>query len=114
MAPIYHVNMWSCLFGSLSLADSFVQLNEENEDHVDESGSLGTMPIDSHRDRRRSSGIRVKGDRSSSRFEVPSTKVPKSGKVSVSGDNVLPEMTSDGYQSKSVRKKPKILTSKVR
>lgn len=94
--------------------DSLVQLNEENNDLVDESGSLGTMPIESHRDRRRSSGIRAKGDRLSLRFEVPATKVPKSGKVSVSGDNALPEMTSEGYQSKSVRKKPKTVTSKIR
>lgn len=93
-----------------------VQIKNEHDDHVDESGSLEPLPPTTHqRDKRRSLGQKVKGDDLMvARLELVSNKTPKSGKVSNADVNVAPEMKQEIYQSKSTRKKPKIMASKVR
>nr|XP_027075043.1 protein ALWAYS EARLY 3-like [Coffea arabica] len=95
--------------------ESMVEIKDEHVDHVDESGSLEAIPAPHQRDKRRSSGQKIKGDQSTmARLEMASTKIPKSGKMSLYDVSVVPEVKDEVYPSKSIRKKPKILTSKIR
>ena len=92
-----------------------MEIKDEHVDHVDESGSLEAIPAPHQRDKRRSSGQKIKGDQSTmARLEMASTKIPKSGQMSLYDVSVVAEVKDEVYPSKSIRKKPKILTSKVR
>lgn len=92
-----------------------MEIKDEHVDHVDESGSFEAMPAPHQRDKRRSLGQKIKGDQSATaRLDMASNKMPKSGKVSLFDVSVVPEVEEEAYKSKSIRKKPKIFSSKVR
>lgn len=81
-----------------------MQVKDEN-DHIDESGTLEALPTNRQREKRGSSGVKTKWSQPASRLEVASSTMPKHGKASVDAIAV-PE-------TKQMRKTQKILTSKV-
>ncbi|KAL3519017.1 hypothetical protein ACH5RR_021606 [Cinchona calisaya] len=94
--------------------ESMVEIKDEHVDHVDESESLDAMPALHQRDKRRSSGQKIKVDQSMARLDMmASSKMPKSGKTSLFDVSVVPEVKDEVYQSKSIRKKPKIRKSET-
>lgn len=96
-------------------SESRVQFKDEHDDHVDESVPLEALPANQSREKRRSSGVRMKGHLISS-FEVASSKTSKPGKGSVFDVSSVPEENQDSHHSttKTTRKKQKMQVSKVR
>lgn len=96
-------------------SESRIQLKDE-DDHVDESGSLEAQPVNQKRDRRRSAGVRMKGYLSMTNSEVASSKTSKRAKGSVSGVSAIAEENPDSHQSisKTSSRKKKMLAPKVR
>ncbi|KAL2506685.1 Protein ALWAYS EARLY 3 [Abeliophyllum distichum] len=95
--------------------ESRIQLKDEDDDHVDESGSLETQPVNQKRDKRRSTGVRTKGYLSMPNFEMASSKTSKPGKSSVSDGSAVAADNQDPHQSlsKTSRKKQKMQASKI-
>ncbi|KAI3469413.1 hypothetical protein Pfo_026076 [Paulownia fortunei] len=94
--------------------ESRVQFKDECDDHVDESVPLEALPANQSRDKRRSSGVRMKGHLISS-FEVASSKTSKPGIGSVFDVSSVPEENQDSHHSitKITRKKQKMQVSKT-
>ncbi|KAK4425827.1 protein ALWAYS EARLY 3 [Sesamum alatum] len=89
--------------------ESRVQFKDEHDDHVDES-----VPATQPREKRRSSGVRMKGHLVSS-SEAASSKTSKPGKSSVFDVSSVPEETHDSHQpiTKTTRKKQKMQVTKI-
>ncbi|CAI9776866.1 unnamed protein product [Fraxinus pennsylvanica] len=79
--------------------ESRIQLKDEDDDHVDESGSLEAQPVNQKRDKRRSAGVRMKGYLSMTNSELASGKTSKPGKSSVSDVNAVAAENPDPRQS---------------
>ncbi|PIN18023.1 Retinoblastoma pathway protein LIN-9/chromatin-associated protein Aly [Handroanthus impetiginosus] len=94
--------------------ESKLQIKDEHNDHVDESVPLEAPPANQPREKRRSSGVRMKGNLLSS-IEVASSKTSKHGKGSVSDVSSVPEENQDSHQSitKTTRKKQRMQVSKI-
>ncbi|KAM7488190.1 hypothetical protein LguiB_025674 [Lonicera macranthoides] len=92
-----------------------VQVKEENDDHVGESGLLEAMPANRQKEKRKTSGVKVKGTQSISKFEVSTVKASKPGKLPVLDGSAIAEGKQDFHQSitKLSRKKHKTLASKI-
>ncbi|KAK6146164.1 hypothetical protein DH2020_020033 [Rehmannia glutinosa] len=95
--------------------DSRLQFKDEHDDHVDELVSLEALPMNLPKDKRRYSGVRMKGHQSISSSEVASGKTSRPGKASVFNVSSVPEENQDPHQSitKTSRKKQKIQVSKI-
>ncbi|KAL8524983.1 hypothetical protein ACS0TY_014569 [Phlomoides rotata] len=92
--------------------ESRAQFKDEHDDHVDESVPLEALPANQSREKRRSTGVRMKGNLISS-CEVASSKTLKPRK----GSSIYvssPEEIQDAHRStpKTSRKKQKIQVSK--
>nr|GMD85305.1 protein ALWAYS EARLY 3-like [Ipomoea batatas] len=85
--------------------DLMMQVKDEN-DHIDESGTLEALPTNRQREKRGSSGVKTKWSQPASRLEVASSTMSKHGKASVD--------TSSVPETKQTKKTQKILTSKAR
>uniref|UniRef100_A0A5B6Z075 SANT domain-containing protein n=1 Tax=Davidia involucrata TaxID=16924 RepID=A0A5B6Z075_DAVIN len=95
--------------------ESSVQVKEENDDLVDESGVLEAMPGNHQRTRPKSLGDKAKKNQLIPRFKVATLKTSKLGKVSVLDVSAIPEAKQETHQSitKMSRKKGKTLASKI-
>lgn len=93
-----------------------MQVKEENDDHVGESGLLEAVPANRQKEKRKTSAVKVKGTQSISKFEVSNVKASKPGKLPVLDGSAIAEGKQDFHQSitKLSRKKHKTLASKVR
>ncbi|KAL0388759.1 UNVERIFIED_CONTAM: protein ALWAYS EARLY 3 [Sesamum radiatum] len=94
--------------------ESKVQFKDEHDDHVDESEPLEALPANQPREKRKSSGVRMKGHLVSS-SEVASSKTSKPGKSSVFAASSVPEENHDSHHpiTKTTRKKQKMQVSKI-
>ncbi|KAK6117357.1 hypothetical protein DH2020_048875 [Rehmannia glutinosa] len=94
--------------------ESRVQFKDEPDDHVDESVPLEALPANQPREKRKSSGIRMKGYLVSS-SGAGSSKISKPGKGSAFDTSSVPEENQDSHQSipKITRKKQKTQVSKI-
>ncbi|KAK6130488.1 hypothetical protein DH2020_035746 [Rehmannia glutinosa] len=94
--------------------ESRVQFKDEPDDHVDESVPLEALPANQPREKRKSSGIRMKGYLVSS-AGAGSSKISKPGKGSAFDTSSVPEENQDFHQSipKITRKKQKTQVSKI-
>ncbi|XP_020552958.1 protein ALWAYS EARLY 3-like [Sesamum indicum] len=94
--------------------ESRVQFKDEHDDHVGESVPLEALPANQPREKRRSSGVRMKGHLVSS-SEVAPSKTSKPGKSSIFDVSSVPEENHDSHQpiTKTTRKKPKMQVSKI-
>ncbi|CAA3020975.1 ALWAYS EARLY 3-like [Olea europaea subsp. europaea] len=81
--------------------ESRIQLKDEDDDHVDESGSLEAQLVNQKRDKRRSAGVRTKGYLSVINSEAASGKTSKPGKGSVSDVSAVAAENPDPHQSVS-------------
>lgn len=91
-----------------------MQFKDEIHDHVDETVPLESSPAKQPREKRRSSGVRMKGHLASS-LEVASSKASKPGKGSVFDGSSVLEENQDSHQSTTKsRKKQKMPVSKVK
>lgn len=97
-------------------SDSRLQFKDEDDDHVDELVSAEALPMNQQKEKRRYSGVRMKGHQPVSSSEVASSKTSKPGKASVFVVSSVPEENQDPQQSitKTPRKKQKMQKSKVR
>ncbi|XP_073277623.1 protein ALWAYS EARLY 3-like [Primulina huaijiensis] len=93
--------------------ESIMPFKDEDGDHFDESGLLEARPANQQKEKRRSSGVRMKGYKPS--LGVASSKTTKPGKVSVYNESSVPEEDQDISRlvTKSVRKKQRMQTSKI-
>ncbi|MCD7445995.1 hypothetical protein HAX54_024699 [Datura stramonium] len=87
--------------------ESIIQVKDEIDDHVDESGSLEAVPANKQRDKRGSGGVRSRWNQPVSKFGVASSKTSKHGKVRSTDVSAVPE-------TKQVRKAQKAMLSKAR
>ncbi|XP_060173823.1 protein ALWAYS EARLY 3-like isoform X1 [Lycium barbarum] len=87
--------------------ESTVQLKDEIDDHVDESGSLEAVPANKQRDKCESVGVRSRWSQPVSKFGVISSKTSKHGKVRPTDVSAVPE-------TKQVRRAHKAMLSKAR
>lgn len=94
------------------MSESRIQLKDEDDDHVDESGSLEAQLVNQKRDKRRSAGVRTKGYLSVINSEAASGKASKPGKGSVSDVSAVAAENPDPHQSVSKTSRRK--ASKVR
>ncbi|KAL0376476.1 UNVERIFIED_CONTAM: protein ALWAYS EARLY 3 [Sesamum calycinum] len=96
------------------IEESKVQFKDEHDDHVDESEPLEALPANQPREKRKSSGVRMKGHLVSS-SEVASSKTSKPGKSSVFAASSVPEENHDSHHpiTKTTRKKQKMQVSKI-
>ncbi|KAG8372968.1 hypothetical protein BUALT_Bualt12G0122200 [Buddleja alternifolia] len=85
--------------------ESRVQFKDE-EDHIDES----SLPVNRKKEKRKYSGVRMRGYQPKSSFEVASSKTSKPGKGSVFDVSSVPEENQDPHQSisKSRKKQAKV------
>ncbi|GER55920.1 hypothetical protein STAS_33618 [Striga asiatica] len=92
--------------------ESRVLLKEEPDDVVDESVPLESQPANQPREKRKSTGVKVKGHLSS--FGAASSKRSKPGKSSALDAFSVPEENQDSIQSNTnkVRRKQKVQVSK--
>lgn len=91
-----------------------MQFKDEQADHIDETVPFLSIPANQSREKRRSSGVRTKGNLASS-FDVASSKTSKPGKASVFYGSSVPEENHDSHRSTTKsRKKQKVPVSKVR
>lgn len=94
-------------------SESRVQFKDEHDDHVDESLPLEALPANQSREKRRSTGVRMKGNLVSS-CEVASSKTFKARKGSVIYASSPEEIQDAHHSTPKTRKKQKIQVSKVR
>ncbi|CAA0841711.1 Protein ALWAYS EARLY 3, partial [Striga hermonthica] len=94
--------------------ESRVLFKEEPDDLVDESVPLESQPANQPREKRKSTGVKMKGHLSS--FGAASSKRSKPGKSSALDAFSVPEENQDSIQSNTnkVRRKQKVQVSKVR
>lgn len=83
-----------------------IQVKDEIDDHVDESGSLEAVPAHRQRDKRGSPGVKSRWSQPLSKFEVASSMTSKHGKVTSTDVNDVPE-------TKQARRAQKAMSSKV-
>ncbi|XP_059280629.1 protein ALWAYS EARLY 3 [Lycium ferocissimum] len=87
--------------------ESMIQVKDEINDHVDESGSLEAVPAHRRRDKRGSVGVKSRWSQPLSKFEVASSTTSKHGKVTSTDANAVPE-------TKQARRAQKAMSSKAR
>ncbi|MCE0481941.1 hypothetical protein HAX54_040154 [Datura stramonium] len=87
--------------------ESMIQVKDETDDHVDESGSLEAVPAHRQRDKRGSAGVKSRWGQPLSKFEVASSTTSKNRKVTSTDVNAVPE-------TKQARRAQKAMSSKAR
>ncbi|KAK4379985.1 hypothetical protein RND71_001847 [Anisodus tanguticus] len=87
--------------------ESMIQVKDEIDDHVDESGSFEAVPVHRQRDKRGPAGVKSRWSQSLSNFEVASGKTSKHVKVTSTDVNAVPE-------TKQARRAQKAMSSKAR
>ncbi|XP_060197837.1 protein ALWAYS EARLY 3-like [Lycium barbarum] len=87
--------------------ESMMQVKDEVNDHVDESGSLEAVPAHRRRDKRGSVGVKSRWSQPLSKFEVASSTTSKHGKVTSTDANAVPE-------TKQARRAQKAMSFKAR
>ncbi|XP_073053694.1 protein ALWAYS EARLY 3-like isoform X1 [Primulina eburnea] len=93
-------------------SESIMRFKDEDGDYVDESGSLEALPANQQKEKRKSSGVRMKVYKPN--LGVASGKTTKPGKVSVYDESSVPEEHDiSRLVAKSVRKKQRVQISKI-
>ncbi|KAG9143098.1 hypothetical protein Leryth_006364 [Lithospermum erythrorhizon] len=91
-----------------------IQVKNEFDDHVDESGSLEAIPRAHSRDRKKSPGGNFRRKQAISRVAVASLRASKLGKTTVIENNTELEGPLESNQFTSRRKQNKAISSKTK
>lgn len=91
-------------------SDLTLRLKEED----DESVSLKALPMNQQKEKRRYSGVKIKGFQPISSPEVAPIKTSKGEKASVFHVTSVPEEIQDHQSTKTTRKKQKVQMPKVK
>lgn len=115
--PFLYVNILSPFINIYTVphfSDSRLHFKNDDDNPADKLVSAEALPINQKKEKRRYSGVRMKGQKPIPSSEVASSKTLKPGKASVISS--VPEENQDPQPSitKTPRRKQKMQVSKVR